>query len=396
MVEVAVLLFFPSVLRAQNQDFANDGNAASARQDACTRPAARQPACRTEKPPPEKRSQGASIVDLKPGDLRLFEPSGANAGRLDRWLDFQTASIATLYLFVKNAQGVATANQQQYQIAVAGRFKFDAKGRFGINVGLYTGTNFIAGSNNTGLGLAPAQSNLYLKHLYLYARPLEGIAVQYGSLDVWHDESTDITGYAYNGYVTGERISVQRPRDLFFDDISIAVGYVGDVATPNATRRLGRLAQSNFHRFMLKKNIGERAWTSVDYAFQSGVQTWREAIRVRASELRAIDTLHAELYEVPNPHSGFGFAVYGEKTFLPKLIAGGGYADIDRLILNSDRYGRGQRLFLTIKVPINQAFSVLMFATQATTHAATNAPQQRVDIGLYYNLLYHLRKTGLF
>ena len=76
--------------------------------------------------------------------------------------------------------------------------------------------------------------------------------------------------------------------------------------------------------------------------------------------------------------------------------SGGGYTDIDRLILNSDRYGRGQRLFLTIKVPVNQACSILMFATQATTHAATNTPQQRVDIGLYYNLLYHLRKTGLF
>jgi hypothetical protein len=308
----------------------------------------------------------------------------------------QAASIATLYLFVKNSQGVTTANQLQYQVAVAGRFKFDAKGRFAISAGLYTGANFIAGSNNTGLGLAPGQSNLYLKHLYLNARPLEGIEVQYGSLDIWHDESTDITGYAYNGYVAGERISVQRPRDLFFDDVSIAFGYVGDYAAPNIAGRLDRLAQSNFHRFMLRKNIGEWAWTSVDYAFQSGVQTWREAIRVRAAELRAIDTLHAELYEIPSPHSGHGFALYVEKTLHPKFIAGGGYADIDRLILNSDRYGRGERLFLTIKIPVNQAFGILMFATQATTHATTNAPQQRIDIGLYYNLLFHLRKTGLF
>jgi hypothetical protein len=328
--------------------------------------------------------------------VRLFEPSGTTAGRLHRWLDLQTASLATLYLFVKNGSGVTTANQQQYQVAVSGRFKFDAKGRFSINVGLYTGANFIAGSNNTGLGLAGAQSNLYLKHLYLSARPFKGIEAQYGALDVWHDQSTDITGYAYNGYVTGERISIQRPRELFFDDISIGFGYIGDIATPNVTRRLDRLEQSNFHRFMLKKNVGERAWTSVDYAFQSGVQTWREAVRIRATELRAIDTLHAEFYEIPSPHSGFGFAVYGEKTVLPKLIAGAGYADIDRLVLNSDRYGRGERLFLTVKVPVNQAFSILLFATQATTHAATNAPQQRVDIGLYYNLLSHLRKTGLF
>ena len=68
-------------------------------------------------------------------------------------------------------------------------------------------------------------------------------------------------------------------------------------------------------------------------------------------------------------------------------MAGAGYADIDRFMLNSDRYGRGKRLFLTAKIPISEALSVLIFATQALHHAATNVPQQRIDIGLYYNVL---------
>jgi hypothetical protein len=237
---------------------------------------------------------------------------------------------------------------------------------------------------------------LYLKHLYLSVLPIRAVEVQYGGLDVWHDESTDITGYAYNGYIAGERVSIKRPRELFFDDISIGYAYVGDFMTPNVFRRLQRLSQSNFHRFMLKKEIGERAWMSADYAFQSGVPTWRQAIRIRATELRAIDTFHAEIYEVTRLHSGHGFAAYVEKTVHPKFVIGGGYADIDHLMLNSDRYGRGKRLFLTTKIPINEAFSILTFATQATNHAAANVPQQRIDVGLYYNLLYHLRKTGLF
>lgn len=396
VVGVVLLLRFPSILSANNTDSAQEGNAPSLSQAQRTSSAERKPACQSNGEPDQESSQGSCIVDLKPGDVRLFEPSVSTAGRLHRWLDLRSASLATLYLFVKNGQGVTIASQQQYQVAVRGRLKFDSKGRFSLNAGLYTGANFIAGSNNTGLGLGGAQSNLYLKHLYLSMRPLEGVEVQYGGLDIWHDESTDITGYAYNGYVAGERISVRRPRQLFFDDISIGFGYVGDLTTPSVTMRLDRLAQSNFHRFILTKNIGERAWASVDYAFESGVQTWREAIRVRAAELRAIDTLHAELYEIPSPHSGYGFAVYGEKTVLPRFIVGGGYADIDCPILNSDRYGRGKRLFLTSKIPINEALSVLVFATQATDHAAFNAPQQRVDIGVSYNLLYHLRKTGLF
>ena len=381
---------------ADGQGPPHDGNNQSASQAKNRDSAAHHTGCQSQGEADKITSQRPCIVDLKPGDVRLFEPSKATTGKLSRWLDLQAASIGTQYIFAKNGFGATTANQQQYQVAVRARFKLDDQGRFSLNTGIYTGANFIAGSNNTGVGIAKAQSNLYLKHLYLSALPLDGVELQYGGLNIWHDESTDITGYAYDGYITGERISIKRPRELFFDDISVAYAYVGDLKTPNVTSRVHRLGQSNFHRFLLRKNIGERAWTSVDYSFQSGVQTWREAVRIRATELHAIDGFHAEFYQIPGAHSGYGFAAYGEKTVLPKLVVGGGYADVDRSLLNSDRYGRGERLFLTTEVPINSAFSILAFATQATTHVATNAPQQRFDISLHYNLLYHLRKTGLF
>jgi len=395
VVGLVLLLGLPSMLRADNQGCAHDENGPSPSQ-AKGGGSARGAGCESPGEPDKTTSQGACIIDLKPGDVRLFERSGPTAGKLHRWLDLQAVSLGTHYLFAKNDLGITSANQQQYQVAIRGRFKLDAKGRFTIHAGAYTGANFIAGSNNTGLGRGRAQSNVYLKHLYLSVRPLDGVEIQYGGLNIWHDESTEITGYAYDGYIVGERVSIQRPRNLFFDDISIGYGYVGDFTTPNITRRAHRLAQSNFHRFILRKNIGERAWTSVDYAFQSGVQTWREAIRIRATELRFIDTFHAEIYEVPGLHSGYGLAAYGEKTIFSKFIVGGGYSDIDRPMLNSGRYGRGKRLFLTTQVPISKAFGIVIFGTQATTHVPTNTPKQRIDIGFNYNLLYHLRKTGLF
>lgn len=395
MVGLVLLLCTSPALGADGQDASHDGNGPSAAQVLGKGSAVRHKGCQSQGDPDKVTDQRPCIVDLKPGDIRLFEPSASTPGKLHRWLELQAVSIGTQYIFAKNG-GTTTANQQQYQVAVRGRFKLDSKERFSINTGLYTGTNFRAGSNNTGVGIGTAQSNLYLKHLYLSARPLDGVEFQYGGLNIWHDESTDITGYAYDGYITGERISIKRPRELFFDDVSIGYGYVGDLKMPNVASRLHRLTQSNFHRFILRKNIGERAWTSVDYSFQSGVQTWREAIRIYVPELHAIDAFHAEFYQIPGAHSGYGLAAYGQKTLLPKFVVGGGYADIDRSMLNSDRYGSGKRLFLTTEVPINEAFSILMFATQATTHAVTNAPQQRFDIGLHYNLLYHLRKTGLF
>jgi hypothetical protein len=390
------MLCTSSALSAYGQAHSQDRNDSSISPTQGRGVAARHTGCQSQGEADKVTSQRPCIVDLKPGDVRLFKPSESTPGKLHRWLDLQAASIGTQYIFAKNGLGVTTANQQQYQVAVRARFKLDDQGRFSIDTGLYTGTNFVAGSNNTGAGLARAQSNLYLKHLYLDALPLDGVELQYGGLNIWHDESTDITGYAYDGYITGERVSIKRPRELFFDDISVAYAYVGDLKTPNVTSRLHRLAQSNFHRFLVRKNIGERAWTSVDYSFQSGVQTWREAIRIRATELHAIDAFHVEVYEIPGAHSGYGFAAYGEKTVLPKLIVGGGYADVDRTMLNSDRYGRGTRLFVTTQIPINEAFSIVIFATQVTTHTTTNLPQQRFDISLHYNLLYHLRKTGLF
>ena len=83
---------------------------------------------------------------------------------------------------------------------------------------------------------------------------------------------------------------------------------------------------------MLRKNIGERAWVSTDYAFQSGMETWREAIRIRATELRVLDAFHAEIYEVPRINTGYGFAAYGEKAVLSRFVVGGGYGDIDRIM----------------------------------------------------------------
>jgi hypothetical protein len=66
---------------------------------------------------------------------------------------------------------------------------------------------------------------------------------------------------------------------------------------------------------------------------------------MRATELRVLDTFHAEVYEVSHIRPGYGFAAYEEKAVLSRFIVGGGYADIDRTMLNSDRYGRGKRLF---------------------------------------------------
>jgi hypothetical protein len=118
------------------------------------------------------------------------------------------------------------------------------------------------------------------------------VELVYGGLDIPHHESTDITSYSYEGSVMGERIRLNRPRELFFDEVSVTYGYLGDLNSSGVNKRFWQLTQSNFHRFILAKQIGERARASADYTFESGVETTREAIRVCLPELWLTDMLH--------------------------------------------------------------------------------------------------------
>ncbi len=119
VVVLALLLCLPSMLRADNQGCAHDENGPSPSQ-AKGGGSARGAGCESPGEPDKTRSQGACIIDLKPGDVRLFEPSVSATEKLHRWLDLQAASIGTHYLLAKNGLGVITANQQQYQVAVRG------------------------------------------------------------------------------------------------------------------------------------------------------------------------------------------------------------------------------------------------------------------------------------
>jgi len=66
-------------------------------------------------------------------------------------------------------------------------------------------------------------------------------------------QSTEVTSYDYDGYLVGERITLDRPGNLYFDEISITYGFLGDFNRPNVFGRLHRLGQSNYHEFGVSK-----------------------------------------------------------------------------------------------------------------------------------------------
>lgn len=121
------------------------------------------------------------IIGMKPGETHLISSMRAE-GKVVRWFELQTASVSSRYHFISNSRGVTTASNNQYQLTFKGNLHFDREGKYGINTGVFTGNSFNGGWNVSGWGTGRGQGNLFLKQLYVSAKPARGVEVQYGGL----------------------------------------------------------------------------------------------------------------------------------------------------------------------------------------------------------------------
>jgi hypothetical protein len=319
---------------------------------------------------------------------------------LARWIDLQNATLNTRYRFIDSSEGLITTNQIQHREILRARLKFDAPGRYAMNFGASTGVRFNSGWNNTGIGLGDWQGPLSVRILYFAAQPIAGVEGQYGSMYVLKGESTEITTYDDDGYVIGERVSVRRPRQLFFDEMSATVGYL--LSTPaelGFSRRLKYLNdRPNYGHFLVDKKIGTRAGISADFTSIAGARTWHAATNVNTKELRAVDSILFENYKRTNDNPAYGFAVTATKAFTLKVSVNGGYASIDRFYggLNSDRFQVGNRVFIMTTYVLSPRFTASAFITRAVGNDFPLLQRTLSNLIFSYNALPDLRRTGLF
>jgi hypothetical protein len=335
------------------------------------------------------------IIEMTTGEMHLTSAPLPPEGAVGRWFELETASISSRYHFLGNVGEATTANSNQYQVTFKGRFKLDGSGNYNVEAGLFTGHSFTGGWNNSGWGTGKGQSNLFLKQLFFAARPATGVEIQFGGLYFDRGQSTEVTSYDYDGYLVGERIILNRPRKFYFDEIFTTYGYLGDFSRPNVIGRFHRLSQSNYHEFGVSKRIGERIRTSASYAYEQGEDVFRQAIKIRTPALKLIDNLLFENYERLSPDPGYGFGAYGEKKLHPRISVGGGYAQVDRNGLNSDRFLQGKRVYLNGHFRLSQAFVLTAGATQAVS-APPGLPRTRFDVAFEYDLLHTLKMTSVF
>jgi hypothetical protein len=313
-----------------------------------------------------------------------------------RWLDVQTAALDARYRFVRSSGGVTTSNHLQYRNTLKLGVRLDRAGRYSVQALAGTGTSFTGSWENSGLGSGDADWNPRVRHFYVAGKPARGVELQVGGLGMARTESTEITGFDNDGYMVGERVSVKRPKDLYLDEVTLTVGYLGDLGTPNVFTRLDSLDDHNFTQLVVARKLGARVVASADWVRIAGIQTWREAAHVAVREAKVFDAVRLELYQRVDGVEGHGFAAGFEKALPGKVGLTLGWADIDPAnpTVSGDRYGRGQRLFVDARMPLPADLSVNVFCTRAVDSGFAVPTRTRFDLVVSYNVLKAFQRAA--
>jgi hypothetical protein len=334
-------------------------------------------------------------IQSEPGIAAVRAPVQAEPHPLARWFDAQALTLSTRYNRIENARGQTRQNRLQTQIQFRSRFKLDAAGRYSIHTGLFTGGAFDSGWNPTGIGTGNGTANIYLKTLFAAAEPWDGIELQYGSLPPIRGRSTEITTYDNDAYITAGRVIVGRPHDVFFDDITVSVGYVGYLDEPFVFNRTGAFSRYNYWQLQASKELVPGFTLSTDYSTIADDGLWRQGASWRIDQ-PWIDSLAAEYgVRLRGGSHQAAFAFSGEKK-VAGLTLQAGYANVDPVfaLLNGDSYGRGNRVFTTGSFPLPLDLRASWFAQKEISAPVTSTNDLRIDVVLTWNVLNTLKRAG--
>jgi len=335
-------------------------------------------------------------------------------------------SYSMRYRGVSDLNGAHEFNQGQERSILDGRLKFDAQGRYAVAFHASSGkyfnwayADFEGGGNKQAFLMEEAAAtpvekikfgraatldaanylasqssggwSFYVRQLYFDAQPIQGLDLQYGGLGINRGVATEMTTYDNDGYISGERLVLKRPQNVYFDEASVTYAYMGDLFKPNFFVRGERLAHSDYHQFLLRKHVSQRFDTSFDYTWQNAANILHEDALVKIPEFKVLDSVRVELYQrlngiyYPNvPHiptfyrtggNGYGFTLTKKAG---RVLAEAGMVNVDErsgaltqvgvlgvtgLSVNGDQYGMGKRYFIRPNIRITPYLSLFGYYT---------------------------------
>ena len=195
------------------------------------------------------------VLSLTYGQPALVQRPGGDSpaavvripSKVHRWIDWQSAPLETRYRYVETSAGVTALNQWQHKESVKGALKFDAAGRFTLQAFLGTGNGFGGSWDATGVGTGNPTWDFRVRRLFVQAIPVEGVELAAGSFDVLRGEATEIVSYDNDAFMEGYRVSISRPATLFFTEVSVTAGYLGDLDHPERFQALQPAGRPQLH-----------------------------------------------------------------------------------------------------------------------------------------------------
>jgi hypothetical protein len=321
--------------------------------------------------------------------LCLFSmPLAAQTASQQPWLELQSLTLGMRYRLMENNLGTRAENWSDHHQGFKLRLKLDPSARYSLSAVAFNGDTFTASWNLRGLG-SRSSNRLYLKQLFVTAKPREGVEFQYGGLPVIRGESSEITSYDNDCYLMGQRLTLSPGRVV--DEITMTAGYLGDLRTPSVNRRWHRLDEINYGQVVLRRKLSDRLSASADFTEDDGERTLRQALVIRPS--KGVELIRLEAYERVNGSRAAGGAITFEKPFGNTRLAAT-FANVDDAYrtVNADRFGRGRRLSLTSTTSLGRDVSLQVFVTRALDDDLVMANRTRVDVHIRYELAAILRQ----
>ena len=302
------------------------------------------------------------------------------------WLDLQSATVAVRYRMTENQLGSRAQNWSDHHQGLKLRLKLDRAARYSLTAVALNGSSFIAGWNLRGLG-GHSSNRLFLKQLFVTAKPHGGVEFQYGGLGIVRGESSEITSYDNDGYLVGQRLTL-------FDQLTMTAGYLGDFQTPSVTRRWRRLSDVNYGKVLVKRKLTDRLTATADFTSDNGERTLRQGVAIHPATI--VDLIRLEAYERVSGPGAVGGAIALERPFGRTRFAAS-FASVDNRYrpVNGDRYGRGRRLSLTNTTDLGHDVSLQVFLTRALDHDIAMPNRTRLDVLLRFELAPALRQMAL-
>jgi len=187
-----------------------------------------------------------------------------------------------------------------------------------------------------------------------------------------------------------------RPREVFFDDIIVSVGYVGYLDRAFVFDRLGAFGRQNYWQLLASKRIFEGLTLSTDYSVIEDDGLLRQGATWRLDRL-LLDTVKGEYgVRLRGGSHQTAFAFSGEKQ-VARVTAQAGYANVDPVfgVLNGDPYGAGNRIFTNGSFALPLDLSATWFLQKEIAPPVTSTNDMRVDLGVTWDVLKTLERTGV-